>query len=172
MGIAGAGKSVQGKLLAKTLDYDWMSTGELLRSQANESLKKEMLLGKLLDDDQIINLVEKYLAKEHERPIILDGFPRSLAQAEWLIKELEKGTIQVEGVANIIASEEVVKDRLASRGRPDDTNKAINCRFEEYKNTTLPILEYLRNSHLKVYDINGEQTVENVQAQINSIFVK
>lgn len=170
IGIAGAGKSVQGKLLAKKLEATWMSIGELLRSQASEKLKKNLLKGNLLEDERIIKLVEDYLGSENSRLLILDGFPRTITQAQWLVDQCQTGKVQIEGVINVIVSEQVVKERLALRGRADDNEQVVAKRLKEYKEVTLPVVEYLSQSNIKVFDIDGEKTVEEVHAQISKLF--
>ena len=84
-GVAGSGKSVQGKLLADHLGLPWLSTGEFLRMLISGDRRKDMLAGKLLEDKEIIALVQRIfnvIDTKHE--FILDGFPRTIPQAEAL----------------------------------------------------------------------------------------
>lgn len=165
MGVAGAGKSVQGKLLAEKLGYAWVSTGELLRSKLSDKRKDEMLQGKLLDDAEIIQVIEQYFSSSQEaQKCILDGFPRTLTQAQWLLEQ----PIKVGAVVHLKASKEVVKDRLLRRGRPDDNEQAIDNRFLEYERHTLPIIDLFKKKAVPVFDVGGEDEVETVHRNILS----
>jgi len=167
MGVAGAGKSVQGRMLAEKLGYDWISTGELLRKNIHGDRKQEMLEGKLLGDDEIIAIVEDRLkVLSSNNRAILDGFPRTLPQAKWLLKQHTKETLSINGVVHLTASKEVVKQRLLQRGRPDDSEEAIDVRFNEYEEHTLPIVDWFKESGLTVYEIDGERDVNEIHHEI------
>ncbi len=162
-GVAGSGKSVQGRMLADNLGYPWLSTGEFLRMLVSGEKRHAMVEGRLLGDKEIIQLVQKIfsLINTHEE-FILDGFPRTVAQADWLLNQTKHGQLHITAVIHIVASETLVESRLMSRGRKDDNKSAIKERFDEYKQAILPILEDFKKSNVPVYDINGEQPVEVV----------
>lgn len=167
MGVAGAGKSVQGRRLADEMGLPWLSTGEFLRMLISGEKRKQMLSGKLLGDEEIINLVQKVFAVvdvEHE--FILDGFPRSVGQADWLLNQVKYGQLDVTAIVHITATREVVKGRLLSRGRQDDHHEAIEGRFEEYEKTILPILEQFKSANVPVYDISGDTSIDEVHDEI------
>ena len=167
MGVAGSGKSVQGKLLADQVGLPWVSTGEFLRMLISGQQRKDMLDGKLLDDKQIISLVQKIFSivdTHHE--FILDGFPRTVAQADWLINQSKHGQLHISAVINLQASEVVVHKRLLARGRQDDTDEAIKERFREYQETILPVMEEFKAAGIPVHEINGEQPSEKVHTAI------
>lgn len=167
MGVAGAGKSVQGRRLADELAIPWLSTGEFLRMLTSGEQRVRMLSGKLLSDGEIITLVQKIFAVvdiDHE--FILDGFPRSVGQVEWLLNQVKYSQLNVSAIVHITASNQVVKERLLQRGRPDDHHEAIEGRFEEYEKTILPILEQFKKAKVPVYDINGDRSVEDVHDDI------
>ncbi len=167
MGVAGAGKSVQGTLLAKDIGYKWLSTGEHLRASISGERKAEMLKGKLLDDQEIIDiLIDFFNSIEDTDHCILDGFPRTLRQAEWLYEQHEKGAIKVSDVIYLDASLEVVEKRLLARGRPDDTEEVIHRRFDEYEKATLPIIDWFKQKGMRVHEVNAERTVEEIHADI------
>jgi len=167
MGVAGSGKSLQGKLLADELGLPWLSTGEFLRMLISGERRKQMLEGQLLDDHEIIGLVRKILAiiDSHEE-FVLDGFPRTPAQADWLLNQVKHGQLKISVVLNLKATKEVVMDRLKQRGRQDDNVKAINERFSEYEQTILPILNQFKQSGIQVIDIDGEQPLSKVHDEI------
>lgn len=166
MGVAGSGKSVQGGLLADKLGYKWLSTGELLRSKISGHRRQEMLEGKLLDDEEIIGMMSEALDKNDPKKCIIDGFPRTSEQANWLIDQHRLGEKVVDSVVHIKASKELVRDRLLKRGRPDDNAKAIDQRFEEYEKSTLPIVNRFKEEGISVYEVNGEQDIDEVHAEI------
>lgn len=167
MGVAGAGKSVQGKLLADTVGLPWLSTGEFLRMLISGERRKQMLAGKLLGDQEIIALVQKMFAvidTEHE--FVLDGFPRTLPQADWLLSQSKHGQLNITAVVHLETSEDVVKARLLGRGRLDDTEEAISERFDEYGQLTLPILTEFREAGIPVYDIDAKGSVKEIHNDI------
>jgi adenylate kinase len=167
MGVAGAGKSMQGRLLADEHGYAWISTGELFRVLVTGQRRQQMLEGKLLSDNEVIELVDKTLKMiDLEKEFVLDGFPRTAAQVDWLLQQVHDGRVHLTGVINLIASPEVVKERLLSRGRQDDTEEAIQRRFDEYEAQTKPILEHFRKEGAPVYDIQAAQEPQAVHDEI------
>ncbi len=167
MGVAGSGKSVQGRRLADEQGLPWVSTGEFLRMLISGAKRKDMVAGKLLDDKEIISLIRKiFTIVDTNREFILDGFPRTLAQADWLLSQVKHGQLQVTAVVHLTASEDSVKKRLLSRGRLDDTEEAIGSRFKEYEEQIKPILDDFKSAGVPVCDINGEQDVEKVHQDL------
>lgn len=167
MGVAGAGKSMQGKMLADEHGYAWISTGELFRVLVTGDRRQQMLEGKLLSDDEVIALVDKTLKMiDINKEFMLDGFPRTKPQADWLLEQVNIGRLQITAVLNITATREVVRERLLARGRPDDTEAAIERRFTEYEQVTMPIVEYFSRAGAPVYDIDGDKDPQTVHDQI------
>ena len=169
MGVAGSGKSLQGKMLADELALPWLSTGEFLRMLITGDKRKEMLSGKLLEDQEIIALVQKiFNVIDVNEEFILDGFPRTVAQADWLLNQVRHGQLHVSAVIHLTASESVVEERLLRRGRVDDHAEAIRERFQEYEEAIKPILQHFREAGVPVHDIDGEQEPKAVHQQITS----
>jgi len=167
MGVAGAGKSLQGRMLADQLGLPWLSTGEFLRMLISGERRKDMLEGKLLEDEEIISLVQKIFAMiDTKEEFILDGFPRTSQQADWLLSQKKHGQLSITAVINLTASEEVVRDRLLERGRQDDHHDAISERFDEYRDHIVPILDQFESSGVSVFTIDGEQSTEDVNKAI------
>ena len=166
-GVAGSGKSQQGRMLADVLGYPWVSTGEFLRMLVSGEKRIQMVEGKLLGDKEIIQLVQKIfsLINTHEE-FILDGFPRTVQQADWLLNQVKHGQLHATAVIHLTASESVVEKRLMERGRKDDHKQAISERFEEYQQTILPILEHFKEAGVPVCDIDGERSVDEVHADV------
>lgn len=166
-GVAGAGKSLQGKHLADVMGFPWLSTGEFLRMLISGERRKDMLAGKLLDDHEIIALVQRiFNVVDITNEFVLDGFPRTVAQADWLLNQVKHGQLKITAVVNLQSDEVTVKQRLLERGRQDDTSEAISERFKEYRESIVPILEHFKEAGVTVYDIDGNQDIGKVHADI------
>lgn len=167
MGVAGAGKSMQGRLLADEGGYPWLSTGELLRVLITGKRRLEMNEGKLLSDDEVINVVNTVLDLiDVSQEFVLDGFPRTIAQADWVLSEAKKHRFELTGVFHLIASDEVVKGRLSKRGRTDDSTEAVNKRFEEFETVTLPIIDHFKRENVPIYNIDAAKDPMEVHRSI------
>lgn len=167
MGVAGSGKSAQGRLLADRLGYPWLSTGEFLRMLISGERRKQMLEGKLLGDKEIITLVQKiFRIVDTDHEFVMDGFPRTLAQADWLLSQRKHGQLEITAVIHLQASEEVVLERLLQRGRQDDQSAVIRERFREYEQSTRPIIEDFETNGVPVFDIDGVGDIETIHDSI------
>jgi len=171
MGVAGVGKSVQGRSMADEKGLPWLSTGEFLRMLVSGKRRIDMLAGKLLQDSEIIELADKIFHMiDVKEESILDGFPRTQAQAEWLYAQHKAGLINITMVIHLEADETVVTERLLERGRVDDTKEAISKRFKEYKAVTLPIIKHLEDHGVAVHHIDGNREPEVIHKEILSLF--
>lgn len=155
-------------MLADRLALPWLSTGEFLRMLISGQDRKDMVAGKLLGDKQIIKLVQKIfnVADAAHQEFVLDGFPRTVAQADWLLNQVKHGQLLITAVVHLIASEEEVTERLLERGRQDDTRQAIAERFREYEQSSKPILEHFEQAGVPVLKVKGEGDVEEIQQNI------
>lgn len=166
-GVAGSGKSVQGKLLADAQSYPWLSTGEFLRMIIAGEPRQRMLDGKLLHDDEIIAIVKKVFNLINvKEEFVLDGFPRTIYQADWLIDYAKAHDTQVSLVVHMVASKETVRERLLERGRPDDHHEAIDERFDEYEQSIKPILKLFTDKSISVAEINAERSVQDIHQEV------
>lgn len=173
MGIAGSGKGTQGKLLAATRGYHVLSTGDLLRSYGSEDQHTRMHRGELISDDEVTVLLDTALNNlEDQNKTILDGYPRSVAQSKWLLAQAASGRFEIQYVLHLEASREAVKARIHNRARADDHDAAIEARFKEYEQATVPILNYYREHDIEVIEVNGEQPIETVHQEIIAIDTK
>jgi adenylate kinase len=167
MGVAGSGKSMQGRLLADREALPWLSTGEFLRMLISGDERRDMLAGKLLNDEEIIALVQRiFNVVGVEKEFVMDGFPRTSGQADWLLNQVKYGQLEVTAVVHLIESKDVVLDRLLDRGRQDDHKQAISERFQEYEEAIKPIITQFKQADIPVYDINGEQEPEKIHSDI------
>lgn len=176
LGPPGAGKGTQARQLEKTLGLPQVATGDLFR----HNLKNETELGKLaktyMDRGELVpDEVTVAMAKERlsqpdcARGVILDGFPRNLAQVAALDNLLAELGKSVDVVPAIRVDQEVLVKRLLKRaqteGRADDNEETIRTRMQVYEAETRPLLDHYRERDLLV-EINGEQTIEEVQADL------
>lgn len=167
MGVSGAGKGTQSQLLIDKVGYGYVSTGDILRTYATPGQRERMLDGYWLSDDEIITIVDKALsAMPNPDKTVLDGFPRTQAQADWLISQTQKGTIHIEAIFNLLVAPQDVQDRLHARHRIDDTDAAIEHRIKEYEHFTRPLLDQFRHSGFQVYDIDGSRSPDKVHDEV------
>ncbi len=169
MGVAGAGKSLQGHSLADEYGYAYISTGEIFRVLITGRRRNEMLEGKLLSDEEVITVVDKVLELiDTKEQFILDGFPRTKKQIDWLLQQHKNGRFSLPVVVNLEIGEDTIRERLHKRGRLDDTEEAISRRYDEYQAVTRPILAYMEEKGLEVYEISADDKPEAVHKQIAS----
>jgi len=167
MGPAGAGKSLQGHGLADEYGYAYLSTGELFRVLITGRRRHEMLEGKLLSDQEVIRVVDRSLEIiDTSEEFILDGFPRTKAQVDWLLEQHKAGRFDTPVVINLEIEEDIIHERLQKRGRPDDTEEAIARRFADYRSVTYPILAYMAKKGLVIHDVNAAQPAADVRHDI------
>lgn len=168
-GVAGAGKSVQGKLMADECGFAWISTGEILRVLITGARRNEMLSGKLLSDQEVIDVVDKvFELVDVKQEFVLDGFPRTITQADWLMDQVKSGRIKLTRVMNLVVDENTVRTRLTLRGRMDDKSDVVEERFREYHTHTEPILEHFKDLGVDVVNIDAGLTPERVHQEIMS----
>lgn len=170
MGVAGAGKSMQGRILADEHGYAWISTGEILRVLITGKRRQEMMQGKLLSDEETIKILDRVFDMiDTNQEFVLDGFPRTIPQADWLLEQVDQGRFQLTGVIDLVASQEVVLERLKKRGRPDDTEEAIAERFKEFEAVTRPILNHLKEKKVRVHEVNADRDPRSIHDDILAI---
>ena len=144
-GIQGSGKGTQSALLAETFNLKHISTGDVLRRHITDKTEfgikyeEENAKGNLAPDEILFDIVE-YETKnlDGKSGYILDGFPRTQAQADWTTE-----TLDVDYVILLDIPEQVATERLKRRGRVDDTVEAITNRIATYKAQTLPAIDSL-----------------------------
>jgi adenylate kinase len=168
IGVAGVGKSTQCQMLKDSGKYQWLSVGQFLRDTVEEPEKKAaMLAGDILDDTFVLPHLAKKLSELGDNPeLVVDGFPRTITQAKWLIELNEQSIINISHILNLTAREELARERLEDRGRNDDTEEAITERFNAYKENILPICRLFADAGLRVVEVNGQQGIESVHQEI------
>ncbi len=170
VGIQGAGKSTQGNLLSEKYNIPYLSSGHIFREMAKEKtplgrfLKETLNAGYLIPDDKTVDIVMEYLQKpEYKNGFILDGFPRTVPQAEAFAKFTKGEEITI----LIDVSDKEALWRISGRisDREDETLQAIRKRIDLFHEKTSKVLDYYaERKHLAVVD--GEQSIEEVFRQI------
>jgi adenylate kinase len=166
-GPAGAGKSVQGQMLAARHGWRWLSAGQLLRDTHDIELIKEMQTGKLVPSTLVNKIMgEALLRARNVDRVILDGYPREQSQAQWLIESRpdHERSISLAIVLEVPQSE--LLKRLEVRGRIDDTPDAVVERLKIYRTEVYPILSYLTEQGVNIAHIDGTGTVGQVHDRI------
>lgn len=172
LGPPGSGKGTQAKVLAERLGIPHISLGDILREEVKQGspiglrAKEFMDAGRLVPDELTIELTEQRLGRPDCRPgFIIDGFPRSAAQAEALDRMLKEKKLAIEAVIYFHVSEEETVKRLLLRarieGRSDDNAEAIRTRFEVYEKSTRPLIEHYKQLG-KLKEINAARTIEAI----------
>lgn len=168
-GPPGAGKSVQGQLLAARHGWRWLSSGQLLRDLHDPELTAQLQTGELADDTLVNQVISDALKRSHTIPhVILDGFPRRLEQAEWLIKTQPEHEREIKLVIILEVPRAELVRRLKLRGRIDDTEAVINERMQIYRKEIYPILTYLTEQGVHIAHIDGSGTVGQVHDRIEA----
>lgn len=199
MGAPGAGKGTQGEILEKKLGISTISTGVMLRTAIKEqtevgkSAEKYINEGKLVPDDVIVKIVKERLAKpDCEKGFILDGFPRTAAQAE----ALDEAGVEIDKVLLIDVADDKIIERLSSRRecskcgapyniiwkkpavegvcdscggelirRKDDVPETIQNRLDVFHEQTEPIKDYYAAKGILVV-AKGEEKLEDTTANV------
>lgn len=171
IGIQGSGKSTQGNLLSEKLHIPYLSTGHIFRELAKEKttlgryIKETMTAGYLIPDEKTNEIVSEYLSRpEYENGYIMDGYPRTVAQAKAFKNGIDK-------VIYLEVSDKEALWRLSLRNgdngekREDDTLAAIHKRIELFHKFTEPVLDFYRKKD-KLVTINGEEPIEKIHTEI------
>lgn len=171
-GPPGAGKGTQAVTLAADFSIPHISTGDLFRAAISGKtplgLKVQSYLdqGQLVPDQVVIDMVQERLAQSDTAGgWLLDGFPRTIPQAQTLDKLLQEMNQSCDRVINLQVPEQTLVARMLSRGRKDDTEAVIQDRLQVYHTETAPILDFYRERDC-LADIDGDTTVEAVTDRI------
>ncbi|MDK8791691.1 adenylate kinase [Corynebacterium sp. MSK039] len=166
LGPPGAGKGTQAQLLSDALNIPHISTGDLFRaniSQGTELGKQAqeyMDAGKLVPTEVTANMVRARLDEsDAANGFLLDGFPRTIEQADLLEEMLKDKDLKLDAVINYQVSEDVVVERMLSRGRNDDNESTIRTRLQVYREETAPLIDYYQG---RILNIDAEGSVEDI----------
>jgi adenylate kinase len=180
-GAPGAGKGTQAEKLVAKYGLVQLSTGDMLRAAISagtdlgKRAKEIMDRGDLVSDDIIVGMIAARLDdKDCANGVILDGFPRTVAQAEALDKMLASKGLSLDGVIEIRVDEAALFARIENRAaetggaRSDDNADTLRKRLAVYHENTAPLLPYYRDKGV-LKSVDGMATIDDVAAQIESI---
>jgi adenylate kinase len=178
-GPPGAGKGTQAVKIAEKFGWKHISTGDILRAEVSQGtplglkVKSVMDAGHLVSDDLLIEIMESVFVKHHDvNGFVLDGFPRTLNQAQELDQMLLKHTRKVSLVLALEVDEEELVKRLLKRaqeqGRMDDTEEVIKNRLVQYHQHTKPLIDYYLEKNL-YREIYGVGTIEDIFGQLCTV---
>ena len=204
-GPPGAGKGTQAQKLSQKYGIPQISTGDILRANVKEGTalgleaKTYMDKGALVPDSVLIGIIkDRLLQPDCANGFLLDGYPRTVPQADALSEILDEINKPLDCVVNIIVPNEILVGRLSGRWmsscgasyhtvfnppkaegvcdscgdalfqRPDDTSEAVTNRLDVYQNQTAPLIDYYKSKNL-LKDIDGTLDIDVVFEQIDKI---
>jgi adenylate kinase len=171
-GPPGAGKGTQAQKMVAAFGIPQVSTGDMLRAAvAKETpLGKQvgplMAAGKLVPDELVIAIVDERLREpDCVKGFLLDGFPRTIPQAQALEAALAKQGKAIQHVVSLEVPDAVIIERMMARGRSDDTPEAVQRRLTEFRTLTSPLKAYYAERGL-LRTVEGVGTVDDIAASI------
>lgn len=174
-GPTGAGKSVQGQMLAVRQGWKWLSTGEMLRESDDPEVIRVLKSGELVSDELTFEVFDKAIqdAKAKNFPkTVVDGFPRTKEQAEWLANYMERNNERIELVIALEVPETEIMNRLDKRGRMEDTPETIQRRMHIYRQKMYPVLGIFAEDGVKIVHLDGTGTAGEVHDKIYGEVIK
>jgi len=176
LGPPGVGKGTQARLVCDHFRMLHLSTGDMLRSEINKksdigiTAKSFIDQGDLVPDEVLLNIINsRLLAPDIKNGYLLDGFPRTIPQAEGLNTILKDNSQVLDSVISLTADENELVKRLIKRGqdsgRSDDTPEIIKQRQEVYWKQTSPLIEYYLKKNL-LKEIDGIGSIEDIKNRI------
>jgi adenylate kinase len=168
-GPAGAGKSLQGQMLSARHGWRWLSTGQMFRDSSDPEVQRILQTAELIGDEKTYDIVEDALrnSKDFDH-LIIDGFPRTMPQAEWLMGNKNEFGREVKMVIVLEVPESEIQKRLASRGRAQDTPEIVARRMNIYRREMYPVLGFFAEKGIKIVHIDGTGTVGEVHDKIQA----
>lgn len=179
-GPPGSGKGTQSTMIVEKYNLKHLSTGDILRREIKNETELGLLAesyiskGRLVPDDVIIDILLQTIDSDTKsyKGIILDGFPRTLVQAEALEEMLKTRSEDISVLIEIQVDEDLLLKRLLARsevsGRSDDNLETIHKRFEIYRSQSLPACDYYKKLN-KYVAVNGVGTVDEVFNRISAV---
>ena len=182
-GPPGAGKGTQSNLIVKKFKLHQLSTGELLRREIKDKtnlgsqISSIMKTGNLVSDEILNSIVSSSLKNETKGGFLLDGYPRTLAQSEFLNNFLLETSSSIDYIFDIQLDFETLKNRIIKRSseesREDDNIDVIETRYKEYLNSTQKVSNFYRENKTSIfYEIDGSQQIQQITEKIKQILKK
>jgi adenylate kinase len=187
-GPPAAGKGTQANLIKDTLNVPHLSTGDMLRaavaegSEVGKKAESIMKEGGLVSDDIIVGVIKDRLSKDDcVKGCILDGFPRTVAQAEALDAMLNESSMKIDLVIDFQVTDDELKSRVSNRRkqaeergeevRSDDSLEVFEKRLETYRAQTFPVLAYYKENAPEgvLKTVDGMQSIDKVSEDIKNL---
>ncbi|MDR0363550.1 MAG: adenylate kinase [Bacteroidales bacterium] len=178
-GPPGSGKGTQSKLILEKYGLTYIATGDILRQEIAEAselglnAKAVIDRGGLVEDEIIVQIIEKRIDTDNNaHGILFDGFPRTTVQCYILEGLLMKMNASLNCMISLEVPEEELRRRMLERakqsGRSDDTEEVINKRLEEYREKTLPVMDFYAERG-KLHRLDGTGSVEEIFERIDHV---
>lgn len=168
-GPTGAGKSMQGQMLAVRQGWKWLSTGEMLRQSDDPEIIKILKSGELVSDELTYQVFEKAVQDARDKQyanIIVDGFPRTKEQAAWLDQYMERMGEKIDVVISLEVPEAEIMRRLEKRARMEDTPETIARRMTIYRQKMYPVLGIFAEAGVRILHLDGVGSAGEVHDRI------
>ena len=183
-GPPGSGKGTQAKLLAKELNILHLSTGDILREKLSDGdslskkLKEIMSSGNLVSDEILNQIIaNKLMSEECSNGYILDGYPRTISQSEFLLSFAKSNYLDLDIIFNFKIDFKLVEERIILRSkqeqRSDDNIDVIKTRLDKYMLETYPVSQFFsENFNQNFFTIDASQEVSKIQKELINIIKK
>ncbi len=177
MGPPGSGKGTQAARICAERGWVHVATGDMLRAAMEEGsptglkVKSVVENGDLVGDELMLELVAERLGRDDCRKgFVLDGFPRTVRQAEGLLELLpEIGGKSIDKVILLRLPDEVIIERLLGRGRTDDSEETVRHRLDVFRSQTEPVVEYLQSQGMRVSEVDAVGSIEEISERIGRV---
>ena len=175
LGPPGSGKGTQAERLGEERGFVALATGDLLRearaagTDLGRRASEYMDRGELVPDELIVAMIRDELESLDEKPVLLDGFPRTVAQADALADTLEERGRRLDAAVLIDVPDDVVVERISGRhqDRDDDTPETVKERLRVFHRETEPLVEYYNERGL-LQRVDGESDADALTAKVSA----
>jgi adenylate kinase len=183
-GPPGSGKGTQAKLLANELNILHLSTGDILREKLSDGdslsikLKEVMSSGNLVSDEILNQIIaNKLMSEECGNGFILDGYPRTISQSDFLVSFFKSNSLILDVIFNFIIDFKLVEERIKLRSkkeqRSDDNINVIKTRLDNFIEETYPVSKFFSENYSQnFFTIDASQEVSKIQKELINITKK
>jgi adenylate kinase len=167
-GAPGTGKSTHARYIAAKLGLPWIQTGAVLRevAQRDQRIARIMAAGDLVPSEEVDAIMRQRLA-DLEGGFVVDGYPRTLEEAESFIQFLFERSWRLDRVYHFVVPDGIIIERLLARGREDDSPAAIRERLRVYRLETEPVLDMLGKTGAEIIEVDNSRPIDVVQRELD-----